>query len=163
MAVATPSRIIARARAGNPPVQDRITSAIVSLLQELRRGNCAQWSPEGIAWKDIYLRSCRLYYDGHQCQYEIVDGPGGHSGIPPGPAADVFSEYCVSLLDALANLRRVSVSQSLRIGYSGIFWQTSQGEPLAIEMHTGGGLTAGTNPSPLASDTRSLTTYSVWN
>ena len=156
-------RIIARARVGNPPVKDPIASAIISLLGELKRGKQARWSPKGITWRDIYTRSCRLHYDGRRCRYSVAKGPGGHSGIPPGPAADVFNEYCVSLLDALANQRQVIITQSLHIGHSGIIWKTSQDDTLAMELRAGGYLTAGINPGPLSADTPGLSTYSVWD
>lgn len=159
----THPRIVARGVPGCMPIYDTITSAIVSLLWELRRNKRAHWSPSGIDWLDIYLRPCHLYYDGRECQYEVGDGPGRHTGLPLGPAADVFREYCASLLDALANQRPVTIGHSLGAGYSGILWQEGQGRSLAIAIDPGNCLTATVNAPSLPTDIPYLITYSVWD
>lgn len=161
-------RFIARARVGNPPVKDRITSAIISLLNSLVGSEDSQnWSTRGVTWRDMRLRRCSLRYNGRRCLYRVTNHHGSdispYSGIPPGPAADVFNEYCASLLDALVNQRQVLVSRSLNILFAGIMWQTVEGDWLCVELRSGGRLAAGTNPRPLPPSTRGLSTYSVWD
>lgn len=160
-------RFVARARVGNSPVKDRITSAIISLLRSLVLSSDAHnWSTRGVTWRDSRLRRCSLRYNGRKCVYRVTNHHGSDislgSSIPPGPAADVFNEYCVSLLDALANQRQVLVSRVLATS-AGIMWQTIEGEWLCVELRPGGRLAAGINPRSLPPSTRGLSTYSVWD
>ena len=161
-------RFIARARVGNPPVKDRIASAIISLLGSLvRSGGAHRWSTRGVTWRDLLLRRCSLRYNESKCLYRVTNYHGSdisaESGIPPGPAADIFNEYCASLLDALVNQRQVLVSRSLHLGFAGIMWQTVEDDWLCVELRSGGRLAAGVNPRLLPPSTRGLSTYSVWD
>ena len=161
-------RFIARARVGSPPVKDRISSAIISLLGSLTSSNAGHnWSTRGVTWRDIGLRRCSLRYNGRKCLYRVTNHHGSdispYLGIPPGPAADVFNEYCTSLLDALVNRRQVLVSHSVLVGFAGIVWQTAEGDWLCVELRSGRHLAAGMNPRSLPPSTRGLSTYSVWD
>ena len=161
-------RFIARARVGNPPVKDRVASAIISLLDSLVRSSGAHnWSTRGVTWRDSRLRRCSLRYNGRKCLYRVTNHHGSDirlgSSIPPGPAADVFNEHCASLLDALVNQRKVLVSRSLHIGFAGTMWQTVECDWLCVEIRPGGHLAAGINPRSLPPSTRGLSTYSVWD